>query len=378
MIKYAQLSRIGSLADNTFAGRAQTGERGGGSDEANDATMLYYLVTRKGRHTMHEYFASWGCRYFWRIQPLVYETALAKRHHPPGTYIFADLERTTEQTRNRAAELWNHLNRPDEGYRLLNHPTQSLRRYDLLTKLAEDGINQFRAYRLTETTVPERFPVFLRREDDHHANQTDLLTDQAAVDHAVEELRRRGEDLSPWLMIEFCDTSDADGIFTCYSSFCVNGTIFPHHLFFSRRWVMKAQHLFDPEWLERERQFMAAGAHQDEVRRIFELARIDFGRIDYSLLDGRIQVWEINTNSMLTSPRHYLDPRRMDLYAQIHRGFAQAMQPYLNGSPVRLADRFAHPLIRLRTVGGIIFQRIKATTPGMWVKRRAWKWFGIG
>ena len=373
-----QLSRIGSLADNTFAGRAQTGDRGAGTDEAGDATMLYYLVTRKGRHTMHEYFASWGRKYFWHIQPLAYETALAKRHHPPGTYIFADLERTTEHTRTRAAELWEQLNRPDEGYRLLNHPTQSLRRYDLLTKLADEGINQFRVHRLTETTVPGRFPVFLRREDDHHANQTGLLTDQAAVNQAVDQLRRRGEDLAPWIMAEFCDVSDADGMFTCYSSFCIDGTIFPHHLFFSRRWVMKAQHLFDPELLAQEQQYMATGAHQDELRRIFQLGRIDFGRIDYALLDGRIQVWEINTNSLITSPRHYLDPRRIEVYAQIHRGFAGALRSSLDDHPPRLADRLAHPLVRLRTVGGMIFQRLKATTPGMWVKRRAWKWFGIG
>jgi len=32
------------------------------------------------------------------------------------------------------------------------------------------------------------------------------------------------------------------------------------------------------------------------LRRIFDIAGIDYGRIDYSLRDGAVETWEINTN----------------------------------------------------------------------------------
>ena len=37
---------------------------------------------------------------------------------------------------------------------------------------------------------------------------------------------------------------------------------------------------------------------------MFELTQVDYGRIDYSIKDGKIQVWEINTNPIITLAPH--------------------------------------------------------------------------
>ena len=45
---------------------------------------------------------------------------------------------------------------------------------------------------------------------------------------------------------------------------------------------------------------MLSDPHHDLLKKIFSAGRIDFGRIDYSVLNGNIRVWEINTNPTIT------------------------------------------------------------------------------
>jgi hypothetical protein len=49
----------------------------------------------------------------------------------------------------------------------------------------------------------------------------------------------------------------------------------------------------------------------------FELAGIEYGRIDYGIKDGRIQVREINKNPTLVNPDQLDDPTR----GPLHQGF---------------------------------------------------------
>ena len=39
-----------------------------------------------------------------------------------------------------------------------------------------------------------------------------------------------------------------------------------------------------------------SAAKGKQLREIFDLAQIEYGRIDYGMLDGKVQCWEINTN----------------------------------------------------------------------------------
>ncbi len=44
------------------------------------------------------------------------------------------------------------------------------------------------------------------------------------------------------------------------------------------------------------KRYFKINPHEPELREIFRLAKIQYGRVDYSILNGTIQVWEINTN----------------------------------------------------------------------------------
>ena len=81
-----------------------------------------------------------------------------------------------------------------------------------------------------------------------------------------------------------------------------------HHIMFERRWEVKGPSLDDPEMLAEEREFQLGNPHHEMLMKVFDLANIQYGRIDYAMHNGRMQVWEINTNPTLLYPRdHYTE-----------------------------------------------------------------------
>jgi hypothetical protein len=215
---------------------------------------------------------------------------------PLGTYIFADLDYLTPEETQRAAFVWRTLAESHPGRRLLNHPTRSMRRYELLRNLYERGHNTFNAYRVTEGRWPERYPVFLRLENDHGGPITPLLRSRHELVDAICAFERTDDRREELLVVEFCETADTRGIYRKYGAFIVGDRIVPKSLQFSRCWVQKSPDLRDPELLREEAQYVEHNPHEDTLREIFDLARIQYGRMDYAILDDRVQVWEINTN----------------------------------------------------------------------------------
>ena len=54
---------------------------------------------------------------------------------------------------------------------------------------------------------------------------------------------------------------------------------------------------------------MQSNPHEEAIRNAFKMARIDYGRIDYGMLNGQMQVWEINTNPFMVYKPKGEDPR---------------------------------------------------------------------
>jgi hypothetical protein len=78
------------------------------------------------------------------------------------------------------------------------------------------------------------------------------------------------------------------------------------------QWVVKLADATEEANCAEEQAYLDANPHEAELRRVFDLARIDYGRIDYSLTpDGRMQVWEINTNPTISVAPHKLAAGRL-------------------------------------------------------------------
>ncbi|MGV2481720.1 UNVERIFIED_CONTAM: hypothetical protein IGO34_33520, partial [Salmonella enterica subsp. enterica serovar Weltevreden] len=65
--------------------------------------------------------------------------------------------------------------------------------------------------------------------------------------------------------------------------------IVPRHVLFSPQWMLKGMDLLEPEHRAETRDYCQNNPHEAELRRLFERAKIDYGRIDYALdRDGRV------------------------------------------------------------------------------------------
>ena len=267
--------------------------------------MITYVATAHHTYTMEDYLRTWGRSLAATIRVLSYDDLFSGEEVGAGTFIFSDLERLSAAGSRAAARVWSELEAADAPVRLLNAPARVLRRQALLERLHEAGLNRFRSYRLTETQTPERFPVFLRDANEHE-HFTPLLGTQEEVDRALAGLCSDGRCLDELLMVEFCDVSDSAGLYRKYSAFWVADRLIPRHLIFSRSWVLKEPDLIDDDKLREEWDYLETNPHCDELRRVFELANVDYGRIDYGVKDGCIQAWEINTNPIvMLRPERY-------------------------------------------------------------------------
>jgi hypothetical protein len=283
--------------------------------------MIYYLVTPRFEHTIKNYLAFWAKELEPRFQILFYNDVLRARELPLGTYIFSDLERLLPAETQIATQMWEQLNAA--GAKLLNHPKRTLKRYDLLTLLHEKGRNNFRVVRATDKKTPLKFPVFLREEGEHSGSLTVLLNSRQELDEALVGAMFRKHQLSTLLVVEYCDTKDANGVFSKYSSFVVGGRVVPCHVDVSRGWVVKDTDIVDESIMDKELNYVRTNPHRVWLEETFRLAGTEYGRIDYSFLGDKPQVWEINTNPVvILTPDHY-----QEIHMPVKRTFAAHIGP---------------------------------------------------
>ncbi len=263
--------------------------------------MIYYLVTQKHAYTIRSFINTWAKELLPRIKVLSYESLPHRRSLKQGTYIFSDIERLTQERAKILSAIWEELASVNNRLQLLNHPLRSMRRYTLLRTLYEQGVNRYNIYRLAECRLPGQFPVFVRGENDHHGNLTPLLETQGALDAAINVLSQQGQGLRDKVMIEFCNTADPDGVFRKYSAYIVGERIFPQHMMFGQGWMLKNVNSLAKKKMElyEEQHYLKNNPHESQLGAVFQLAGINYGRVDYGMLDNKPQIWEINTNPTL-------------------------------------------------------------------------------
>jgi hypothetical protein len=273
--------------------------------------MIVFLSRRAHAYTIWELVGVWAPALRRRVRLLAYEDLAHTSRLPAATYVFADLERLSPALGDLAAEVRDQLATKAPSLRLLNHPRRSLRRFELQQALRREGRAPFAVHRLADPPGAWRFPVFLRRESRHSGSLTPLL-------HSVEQVRsaaslqvERGGDSQDLLVVEFCDTADRAGFYRRYGVHRFGDRLVADSVAFSRDWVVKYSPELDEEHRAEELRFLEQNPHEQELRPIFALAGIEYGRIDYTVLDGRIVVWEINTNPFLVYPPDCYAPEKL-------------------------------------------------------------------
>jgi hypothetical protein len=316
--------------------------------------------------TIDIYLQSWGRPLSEEIRPVAYESLFPRGSIEGGVFIFSDLERLKDDEFQRADLLAKKVEAA--GGRVLNKPNRVLRRYGLLRALYDSGRNPFNVYRLVDPLGRLRFPVFIRRERAHNGAMSPLLNNQEELDRTLAEMKVSQPITDDLLIVEYAHTADGDGLFRKYSVMRIDQTLIARHILFSRDWIDKDADVVTDEAVVEENQFLADFPHAQQVREIFDISGIDYGRIDYSVLDGKVVTWEINTNPRILPGVGRCDPRRMQGQAVCARQIRDAFGELTKAKSVTV------PLVGC--------QRVVRDT-GMSIARRmiylgSWFWKEIG
>jgi len=333
--------------------------------------MIFFVVgDLTGRYPMTMFLAGWGKRLAPNVRLLDYDTLFRQKELRSGTYIFSDLDYLDARAIDSAEDCWEALREVGGAARHLNHPRDVLRRYDLLVRLHEMEVNDFTVHRLTDDPSGFRFPVFLRAENDHDGPRTGLLTDPNALADATGRAQTDGVDTRQWMVTEFREYRGDDGLYRKYGAFNVGGRIIPRHMIFSHDWMTKStsRQLAGPT-LEEERAYIAANPHEERLREIFAAARIDYGRVDYTVHDGNIRVFEINTNPQIVQPGPSSHAARTPIKARFTEQLVDALESCHDPSVLQTTVPLDVPCVSVRRSAVSMAERIISFTSAIGLER---------
>jgi len=280
--------------------------------------MIYYVC-----HPGHAYTMAVVLLYYGRaLRPCFRFVPYGRLHlladAAPGTVIWTDFDRLAPAALAEAGALRRELVAKQRHLAHLNDPLSSRQRFDLLRHLHATGINGFDVRRPGESLDALRYPVFLRDEVGASYSAPELLRDRAALEAALDRIGTLGFERP--MIVEFGARPGPDGCYRKYGAFRVGERIYPQHCFMQRQWFVKHSELLIEADQRREFfDYLRDNPHAAALRRIFDAAGLQYGRIDYTLVEGRIQVFEINTNpAVLSSPPTWFDDYREAPHAADH------------------------------------------------------------
>lgn len=244
-----------------------------------------------------------------------------------GTYIFTDIDRLSKGEHQRASLTYRLLKM--KGVTVLNDPARQLGRYGLLRKLRREGINEFTAYRADSFERPERWPVFVRTEGDHSRPLSGLIGNQAILDEFLEKMVGDGIPLTSLLVIEYSAEEVVPGLYRKLSVFRVADRMIGFTCVHDRNWLVKYGRpgIATDALYEDEFRIVRDNPFGEEMRRAFDLGDVEYGRVDFGLVEGRPQIYEINTNpDLVLFPKSNGVARRDDSNTVFRDNYLAAMQ----------------------------------------------------
>jgi hypothetical protein len=313
--------------------------------------MIIFLVDRDHTKTLAPLTRSpLPCEV--RVQS--FEWALQQEQLPRATYVFTDRERMDVWQQTVLSQLYLHLQKAGPGYRVLNNPAVIPDRGALLRKLHDQGLNDYNAYRVVENRMPERYPVFVRRMASHGKPLTPLLHTPQALQDALGQISQTCEPVSDLLIIEYCAQPVAENLFRKLSSFKLGEALYFTHTVHDVQWLVKRGKVNSAtaELYQEEQDMMVENRYGGHLAEVFDLACVDYGRADYGIVDGRVQVYEINTNPFVSTPSAHPNPIRAQNQVIAWERFVESLAKLdTTDSHAPIAGHFEHPLLERKEWG---------------------------
>jgi hypothetical protein len=261
--------------------------------------MIRFLITRGHGYTFKSVLKSPQAP---AVGLMNYDQLMRARWLKRATYVFADLDRLSFWDLEIAAHLYLELKQLKLS--VWNNPAKAKTRYALLRTLHAAGLNDFDIHRGDEIDGPVRFPVFVRKNQGHDAPLTGLLQTREELRRAIGQAVALGTPAENLVAIEFAAEPIRPGLYRKLSAFRIGNRIVPHLSVHDTVWLVKygQQGIASEELYHDELALLRSNPFADHLQKVFELAGIEYGRADFGLYNGRIQVYEINTNPAVAWP----------------------------------------------------------------------------
>lgn len=261
--------------------------------------MIYFIHSPGHRYTTQ---ALERDRTAPKIKRTTYDRIIGARKFERATYIFGDLDRLSPHDLELAGRLYLLLK--NAGLRVLNNPARVKLRYSLLRTLHREGLNDFNVYPAEELPETIRYPVYVRRWRSHGWPSSDLLETRAQVEEAVAKEVANGVTADSLIVVEYVGEPVMPGIYRKQSAFRIGDAITPYLCGHDTKWIVKVGTLgcADQALYDEEYRLIRENPHAETLRRVFDLAEIEYGRLDFGFYQGRLQFFEINTNPHLPAP----------------------------------------------------------------------------
>lgn len=255
--------------------------------------MIVFLTTARHAYTHEEVVQSAADI---QVRLATYETVLREGKLPIASYVFTDLDRLSPADLRQAAQLYRTMRAA--GLRVLNDPARFRTRSGLLRLLHDVGINSFNAYRIEENIKPRRWPVFVRAEGEHDYPVSDLLDTWEQVESAVHRAIDAGVPLSQLMVVEYAAEPVRPGLFRKLGCYRIGEASVAHLCVLDSHWIVKygKAGISTEELFADELRIVRDNPYAPVLQRAFELAGVEYGRIDFGLVGDRVQIYEINTN----------------------------------------------------------------------------------
>lgn len=287
--------------------------------------MITILTHRRNGHTLARLLRT-APELKRLVRPLTYQRAFGRLQVPRGPLIFSDFDLLRPVEGDAAAKI--AVAAIACGNPVLNRPGNVLERYRLMRRLRAEGLNPVEALRLDDECQPSRYPVFLRSEDGWWGPESELIESPDALDAHLADRRRQGVGLKGRLALSFEAQLDAQGYYRKYGAFVIGDAIVPQHILRNTHWNVKSSlGNTDAAFAAEELAYVEENPHAAALRRIAEVAGVEYGRIDYTMMDGKPVVFEINTNPTFPrfkggkpgreARRHLIRKRLVDAFAAI-------------------------------------------------------------
>lgn len=260
-----------------------------------------------------------------RVALTTYHEILPAKAVPRATYVFTDMDRLSHADLQDAAQLYRRMRHAT--LTVLNDPARTATRFGLLRRLYFSGINGFNAYRVEEGAKPKHWPVFLRVEGSHRGPATELI-------HSWDELRRKTDEsiakglpLASLLIVEFLAEPIRLGLYRKLSSFRVGRSAFAHVCVDDDHWIAKEgkRGITPPDLEQDELRIVRDNPHGADLGMAFDIAGLEYGRADFGLVGGKVQVYEINSNPEIIFANDHPSPVRQETYRIFRRNYLDAL-----------------------------------------------------